>query len=426
MKKLVLVAVLFSSTVSFAQNSLIGRAQMKLDENKEDEALELIERALTSGKTKNMAGAYNMAGNVYGRILNAEILKASQNQPCDTGKFVSSLNKSLDYFTKSYEIDNTPNEKGKVKPKYNENNVKMITQMGNYFIYAGQFLNNNGDQKGAYDAFEKYLNMPKLPLFSEAQADSMYKAEHDQYCTVAYYTALLGYQMKDYDKALKHVDFAIADTSSKNKNDLFFIKSQSLLAKKDTAAWLKCVTEAITQLPSNTQFVQNLLYYYNIKNLNNEAIAAAADLVAKAPNNPNAWYSAGCIYLNNAKDFTKAREHLQKALDINPEMYEAQYNMGISYVNELVANKDKFTTNTKDPNYKKDLEAAKEYYRKALPYLEKTRELAPDQPKVWGLALKNVYYNLEMKDKEKEIDSVLASAGIVEPSSNNSNSNTNK
>ena len=31
-----------------------------------------------------------------------------------------------------------------------------------------------------------------------------------------------------------------------------------------------------------------------------------------------------------------------------------------------------------------------------------------------------------MKDKEKEIDSVLASAGIVEPSSNNSNSNTNK
>ena len=100
--------------------------------------------------------------------------------------------------------------------------------------------------------------------------------------------------------------------------------------------------------------------------------------------------------------------------------------MGISYVNELVANKDKFTTNTKDPNYKKDLEAAKEYYRKALPYLEKTRELAPDQPKVWGLALKNVYYNLEMKDKEKEIDGVLASAGIVEPSSNNSNSNTNK
>ena len=97
-------------------------------------------------------------------------------------------------------------------------------------------------------------------------------------------------------------------------------------------------------------------------------------------------------------------------------MYEAQYNMGISYVNELVANKDKFTTNTKDPNYKKDLEAAKEYYRKALPYLEKTRELAPDQPKVWGLALKNVYYNLEMKDKEKEIDGVLASAGIVEPS----------
>lgn len=412
MKKLILLAVIFSATNSIAQNSLISKAQMRLDENKVDEAAEVIEPALTSGKTKNLAGAYNMAGNVYGRMLNAEILKAANNQPCDTTKFVNSLNKSLNYFVKSYEIDNTPNEKGKIKAKYNENNKKMITQMGTYFMYAGQFLNNNGDQKGAYDAFEKYLEMPKLPVFTEAQADSMYKADHDQYCTVAYYTALLGYQMKDYDKALKHVDFAIADTSSKNKNDLFFIKSQSLLAKKDTAAWLKCVTEAITQLPNNTQFVQNLLYYYNMKNLNDEAIAVAADLVAKAPNNPNAWYSAGCIYLNNAKDFVKAREYLQKALELNPNMYEAQYNMGISYVNELVANKDKFTSNTKDPNYKKDLEAAKEYYKKALPYFEKTRELVPDQPKIWALSLKNVYYNLEMKDKEKQIDEVLSQAGI--------------
>lgn len=386
---------------------------MKLDENKIDEAAELIEQALTSGKTKNMAGAYNMAGNVYSRTLNEEILKAAQNQPCDTAKFVNALNKSVDYFNKSYEIDNAPNEKGKVKPRYNENNIKMITQMGSYFIYSGQFLNNNGDRAGAYDAFEKYLEMPKLSMFSEEQADSMYNADREQYCTVAYYTALLGYELKDYDKALKHVDFAIADTSAKNKNDLFFIKSQSLLEKKDTAAWVKCVTEAITQLPDNTQFVQNLLYYYNLKNLNDEAVAAAGDLISKAPGNPNAWYSAGCIYLNNTKEFGKAREYFQKAMDINPNMYEAQYNMGISYVNELVANKDKFTTNTKDPNYQRDLEAMKEYYRKGLPYVEKSRELVPDQPKIWGLTLETFYHNLNMKEKEEEIHGILASAGIV-------------
>lgn len=413
MKKLLLFAVLFSSTISYAQNSLIDKAQMKLDDNKIEEAVEVIEPALTSGKTKNLAGAYNMAGNVYGRILNGEILKAANNQPCDTTKFISALNKSLEYFIKSYEFDNKPNEKGKVKPQYNANNLKMISQMSNYFIYAGQFLNTNGDQKGAYDAFEKYLEMPKLSVFTEAQADSMYKANADEYSTISYYTALLGYQMKDYDRALKHIDYAIADTSSKNKNDLFFIKSQSLLAKQDTAAWVKCVTEAITQLPDNTQFVQNLLYYYNMKSLKDEAIATANDLVAKAPNNKNAWYSAGCIYLNEAKDFNKSREYLQKALELDPNMMEAQYNMGISYVNELVSIKDKFTTNTKDPNYKRDLEAAKEYYKKALPYFEKTRELVPDQPKIWGLSLKNVYYNLEMKDKEKEIDDVLSAAGIT-------------
>lgn len=427
MKKLLCIAAMLLPMCSLmAQNSLIYKAQAKFDEGKMDEAWAAIEPALTSGKTKNLAGAYNFAGVIQGKILSAEITKAAQKQPLDTMKFINALDKSVEYFEKSYKLDNAPDEKGKIKPKYNNNaeapfqsNTKMISQMMNYYAYAGQFLNANGNQKGAYDAFEKFIEMPKSSVFTKQQADSIYKANANEYYTIAFYATLLGYQIKDYDRALKHIDFALQDTAQKNKNDLYFIKAQSLLQKKDTAAWVKCATEAITALPNNTQFVQNLLYYYNIKHLNDEAVATAKDLVAKAPNNKNAWYSAGCIYLNQTKDFDKARECLQKALELDPNFPDANYNLGVTYVNELISKKDQFVTNPRNPQYKTDVEKVKDYYRKALTYFEKTRELVPDQPKVWALSLKNIYYNLEMKDKEKKIDEVLKNEGLASPDSDN-------
>ena len=328
----------------------------------------------------------------------------------------------MKYFEQSYKLDNQPDEKGKVKPKLEanaeapfQNNYKMLGDMISYYRYAGQFLYNRGDHKGAYEKFARYLDLPKDPIFTKQQSDSIYKSAAEDYYQIAYFTTMLGYQMKDDDLAMKYIDFALQDTAKTNKHDLFLIKAQTCLNKKDTATWLKTVKEAIQELPDESQYVQNLLYYYNVKHLNDEAVATAQDLVAKAGNNKNAWYSAGCIYLNMSKDYTKAREYLQKALDIDPNFADANYNMGVSYVNELISKKDQFVTDPRKPQYKTDVEKVKEYYRKALVYFEKTRELAPNQPQIWGLSLKNIYYNLQMKDKEKEIDKVLADSGIVVP-----------
>lgn len=427
MKKILCIAVLLCTAGSMmAQDVAVFKAEEKINENKFDEAAEVINqaisKAMSTGKTKNLAGYYNMGGVIQGKILTVEVTKAANKQPLDTTKFITCLDQAVDFFQKSYELDHTPDAKGKVKPKFDvdiespfQSNKKMLMQIINYYAYAGQFLNQNGDREGAYAAFEKYLDLPKAKMFTKAETDSIYKADAHTLYTLAFYTTLLGYQLKDNDKVLKHIDFALEDTSMTNKSDLYFIKTQTLLAKKDTAAWVKTVIEAITALPNNTQFVQNLLYYYNIKHLDDEAKATAEDLVTRAPSNKNAWYSAGCIYLNQIKDFEKAREYLNKAIEIDPQFADANFNMGVTYVNELISKKDQFVTDPRKPQYKTDVEKVKDFYRKALTYFEKTRELVPDQAQVWGLSLKNVYYNLEMKDKEKEIDDVLKDAGIAVP-----------
>ncbi|MBR6945342.1 MAG: hypothetical protein IKH64_05275, partial [Prevotella sp.] len=58
-------------------------------------------------------------------------------------------------------------------------------------------------------------------------------------------------------------------------------------------------------------------------------------------------------------------------------------------------------------NTRKQREAIVDKYRKAKPYIEKYRELAPDKKDRWAAALYNVYYNLNMGKEFEEIDKLL-------------------
>ncbi len=47
------------------------------------------------------------------------------------------------------------------------------------------------------------------------------------------------------------------------------------------------------------------------------------------------------------------------------------------------------------------------YYKKALPYMERYRELAPEQKDKWMAALYNIYLNLNMGTEFEEIDRMI-------------------
>ena len=64
--------------------------------------------------------------------------------------------------------------------------------------------------------------------------------------------------------------------------------------------------------------------------------------------------------------------------------------------------------------YNEDMEKARGYYRKALPFFENTLVLAPTKTALWGYNLQTVYYNLqdgaqkeEMVKKEADMKKVI-------------------
>lgn len=264
MKKLILTAALSGlCAFAFAQNSAIYKAQSLQEKGEIKAAADLLDEALKNPKTTKFAQMYNMAAELQAQIFNPELMKAAQGVPFDTTLFVTTLDKMVDYYTKSHEADITPDKKGKVKSKYVQANHDRMMAILDYYNYAAVFMNQSGKADKSMEYFEKYLNLPKNPIFSEHETDSIYASKRSAYSQTAFNLALLNFNAKSWDKAIEYADVALEDTLG--TRDLYIIKMQSYLAKNDSTTWLKTLTDAVKRT-EDEGFMQNLLYYYVVHN----------------------------------------------------------------------------------------------------------------------------------------------------------------
>lgn len=403
---------------AMAQNSAIYKAQTFADKGELEEAAKILDEALVNPKTTKLAEMYNKAAELQAQMFNPQLMKAAQGVPFDTVSFANHLDKAIQYYIKSHEADVTPDKKGKVKAKFVEANRARLMAMLDYYNYAAVFMNQCGDKARSVDFFKKYMELPKCPVFTPEQTDSIYASKQSTYDQTSSNLAILYFQEKNYDEALKFADEALK--GKEINRDLYVIKMQSLLSKNDSTAWVNTLKEAV-QRTGDVNFMQNLLYYYVSKNAADEATVMVDDMIKNSPDNKAAWYMKGCVDLNLKKQYAASRESFEKALAIDPDFVDANVNIAYSYLNEvrqmILDGKFKYVGATdqtisgkaKVDAYKKELDVVKSYYKKALPFMQKVRDLDPEHPKKWAYALQMIYENLEMKAEKAEIDALIES-----------------
>lgn len=403
MKKLVcLVAFLAMSGMAMAQNSAIAKAEALMEKNNYAEAERVLNEALANPKTTKFQEMYNKAANVQIRVLNPELVSAANGMPFDTLKFCNAVDKAINFFTKSHEAGVTPDAKGRVKqnPLIEADTHLRMLQMADYYNYAAVFLYEQQKMKESQVYFQKYIDMAKSPVFSKEEQDSLLTKNGEAYSQAKSNLARLSYSMKDWPGTIRYADQALEDTMG--IRDLFIMKQQACLEMGDTAAWLKTLVEA-TNRTEDGSFAQNLLYYYVQKNEVAEAEKVAADMVAAGPGNKMAWYMKGCVEMDLKKDYKAARESFLKALEIDPDFSDGNFNMGVVTINQLVertnnnefklTNKGSYTMKEKAQFMAENKEILKSY-EEAKKYFEKVRELQPDKPKAWVYRLSQVYNNM--------------------------------
>ncbi|WP_019038800.1 tetratricopeptide repeat protein [Psychroflexus tropicus] len=136
------------------------------------------------------------------------------------------------------------------------------------------------------------------------------------------------------------------------------------------------------------------------------------EVVKKDPENPTLFYNLG-VSSEQLGDKEAAKEYYNKAIELNPEMVNAYINLAALTLSEERAIVEKMNSlgNSRADNkkYQELNEKKKQFYKEALPYLEKATELAPENMQALQTKL-NIYYQLEMSDKadalQKKINSM--------------------
>ena len=409
MKKMMLtIAAMVMAVAASAQNSAIYKVEHFVEKGLYDEALPLIETALANPKTTKFAGFYYNKGEINRKKFEEILNMAAQGMPFDTAAFCNHLDEAVVNFTKSHLADMTPDKKGRVKPEYKQKNYLTLKSMLNYYNFAGVFTNQLQDYSASMEYFKKYYDMPKNPVFTPEETDSIYAAQKSNYAQTAVNIVMLNFQLKNWDGILATVDDALKDTFS--TRDLYLMKMQAHLEKNDSASYIQDLQDAIART-EHVAFAQNLLYVYIQRNQPEEAMKVAASMVEKNPASHTGWYLKGCVELNLTKDYAAARESFKRAIEIDPTFVDANVNMAYTFMNEVVSRRnagDWKLDRSNKAEFDKEFEEIKKYYEQALPYMEKVQELKPEDPKLWASALQQIYTNLQNKQKADEMDAIMA------------------
>jgi tetratricopeptide (TPR) repeat protein len=404
MKRVLLlsIALCVAATGVFAQKKAVNQAQSIAKGNNADfaEARTLIKGALENPETKEDPKTWYVAGYVEDQQFSAERMKELLGQQPNQPTMYQALLAILPYMEKAYELDQLPDEKGRVRPRHAKDIKGILSANHIYYINAGAYYFDERDYKKAYDAFEQYIKISDLPMFAGEQT----AAKDSNYMTVQYYAGVASTQLGEPQKAIAALTRAkeYAYKQSDTYKYLYFEYDQL----KDTVNMEKLAKEGISMFPQDSVFVLNLINIYIYSNRNEEAIDYLNKIIESQPNNAQYYDVLGNIYESGLKDIDNAEKNYAKALELNPEFVESLSNLGRVYYNQAINVQGDANMLSDNKKYQEEIARAKVLFEKARPYFEKANQLKPDE-KQYLVALRGIYYNLDMGKEFEEIEAKM-------------------
>jgi len=180
--------------------------------------------------------------------------------------------------------------------------------------------------------------------------------------------------------------------------------SKSVKQLGDTTKALQIIEDGRLSFPDDLSLMLELAQIYLETGENDKLREALLAAIEADKENPNLYLILGQTYDNDG-EYEKALEYYQKSIDFGGENANVYYNIGAIYSNEgkgyLDEAKDLPLSESK--KYEELVEKGNVELEKAMPYFERALELNPsDSYSI--LALKNIYIQLKMNDKLKELN----------------------
>ena len=406
MKRVLLtVALCVAASASFAQKKVVNEAQSIAKGSNADfgEARTLIKGALENPETKDDAKTWYVAGFIEDQQFNAERAKQILGQQPNEPVMYEALYGILPYFQKAYELDQLPNEKGKVKPKYTKDIKSILSANHVYLFNGGAYYFDKQEYKKAYDFFNQYVEISELPMFAGTQT-----AEKDStFMTVQFYAAAAASLAKDSRLAIAALERA-KNTPYRQYDAYQYLCYEYGEARtaQDSVMLEKTFEEGMQVFPDSAFFLNNLINTYIYSNRNEKALEMLNVAIQKNPNDANLYNVMGRVYETGLKDYANAEKNFQIALEKDPNLTDALSNIGRIYYNQGVNKLSEANMINDSKKYQEELGMAKDLFKKALPYYKKAHEAEPEKMDNM-IALRGIYYNLNMGPELEAIEAEM-------------------
>lgn len=378
MKKIILTLVVALMAVSLmAQKSERTSAFMYNKNGQYDKAREAIDKAIEHEKTKEDPKTWMYRGLIYLNIVFSDDFAGLDDQ---------ALEKSLESFKKVMELD--PEDKGKQLSEITPR-IDVIGQQ--YFSYAVEAFNGN-DFKTAATQFKKSFDVAQI---------------NNKLDTLALLNAgLSSVRGEDFENALVYynqlIEFGVVES------DIYRNMAAAYRGLGNTEDMMKTIKAGREKYPQDNGLLLEEINAYLAIGQGDKVVDELKSLIEKDPENYSIFFVLGTIYGDETNEamfnVETAETYYTKAIEINPNYYDAVYNLGALFINEsnklqVIAN-DLPLSETK--KYDELTEQANDIIRKALPYLEKAYEMQPDNEETKQVLI-SVYTRFKMDDKLKAI-----------------------
>lgn len=291
-------------------------------------------------------------------------------------------------------LDRLPDARGKVKLKYRDRSAELLNIYRPNLFNGGVFFMKKHDFSRAYDFFDTYINSAVKPMFARYQ----YAERDKRLPEAAYWASYCGYKLEKPQLTLRHTYQALKD--SVHLPYMLQYLSETYKLEKDTARYVQTLKDGFSKYPKFPFFFPRLIDYYSHIGAYDEAMKSCDEALQTDSVNTLFRYAKSSLLLTMGR--YKQSFAISKALIAeNDTLADAYLNAGLALFDQAVELDKKTQSGSKKYNQILEL------YRKAMPYLEKYRVMAPDQKDKWALPLYTIYLNLNMGKQFDEIDKLI-------------------
>jgi tetratricopeptide (TPR) repeat protein len=315
--------------------------------------------------------------------------KLYMKQRQDTAQFFELTRRLFTVAETLDSLDMRPDRKGRVDPEYRRQNAEQLLRFRPNLFNGCTYYVRKGDYRRAYEFSEAYMDCARQPLFTGSRIDST----DTRMPEAAYWATYSGYRMADPVLTLRYRHLALRDTLRTQFTLQYMSEARQWL--HDDSLYMETLREGFRRFPTNNYFFPRLLDYYTAHG-QYELALQVADTALQSNDSSQLYRYAKATVLFNMNRYDESIALCDTMISCNDSLPDPYYLAGTAYVNKALR-----------LHPLREKKQVKNLYQKARPYMERYRELAPDQKQKWAPVLYRVYLNLNMGRQFDEIDRLL-------------------